>query len=129
MHFEYICEAVSRGIMDLNLDRELDTPVIFGVLAVLNEEQARVRAGLEKLSDVEILTPAHPGLCAAMITFRSPRVTHDKLFSRLLSEHKMRARPVTEENLNAVRVSLHLMNSPAECDGLVAGVAAILKKA
>ncbi len=46
MHFEYICEAVSRGIMDLNLDRELDTPVIFGVLAVLNEEQARVRAGL-----------------------------------------------------------------------------------
>ncbi len=90
---------------------------------------ARVRAGLEKLSDVEILTPAHPGLCAAMITFRSPRVAHDKLFSRLLSEHKMRARPVTEENLNAVRVSLHLMNSPAECDGLVAGVAAILKKA
>ena len=47
MHFEYICEAVSRGIMDLNLaSPETAVPVIFGVLAVLNEDQARARAGL-----------------------------------------------------------------------------------
>ena len=44
MHFEYICEGVSQGIMRLNAD--LHTPVIFGVLAVLTEEQARARAGL-----------------------------------------------------------------------------------
>ena len=48
MHFEYICEAVSRGIMDLNVAGAgaADVPVIFGVLAVLNEDQARARAGL-----------------------------------------------------------------------------------
>lgn len=44
MHFEYICEAVAQGIMRLNL--ESSCPVVFGVLATLNEEQARARAGL-----------------------------------------------------------------------------------
>mmetsp|Transcript_16492 Transcript_16492/g.40623 ORF Transcript_16492/g.40623 Transcript_16492/m.40623 type:complete len:175 (-) Transcript_16492:168-692(-) len=45
MHFEYICESVSRGIMDLGLKSGI--PVIFGVLTCLNETQALVRAGLE----------------------------------------------------------------------------------
>ena len=44
MHFEYICEAVTQGIMRLNLDSQI--PVIFGVLAVLNMDQAKARAGL-----------------------------------------------------------------------------------
>merc|ERR1719218_191564 len=44
MHFEYICEAVTQGIMRLGLDYK--KPVIFGVLAVLTEEQAKERAGL-----------------------------------------------------------------------------------
>jgi len=44
MHFEYICSAVSHGIMDLNVDKS--SPVIFGVLTCLTEDQARHRAGL-----------------------------------------------------------------------------------
>jgi len=41
MHFEYICEGVSQGIMRLNTDHPSETPVIFGVtLLCLNEEQA-----------------------------------------------------------------------------------------
>jgi 6,7-dimethyl-8-ribityllumazine synthase len=32
MHFEYIAEAVTQGIMRLNLDNEI--PVMFGVLCV-----------------------------------------------------------------------------------------------
>ena len=53
MHFEYICEAVTQGIMRLNLDGDNTPPgpVIFGVLAVLNEEQAKARAGLGEGSD------------------------------------------------------------------------------
>ncbi|PIR03628.1 MAG: 6,7-dimethyl-8-ribityllumazine synthase [Candidatus Magasanikbacteria bacterium CG11_big_fil_rev_8_21_14_0_20_39_34] len=42
MHFEYICEAVSQGIMRLNLD--YGKPVIFGILTCLNEEQAQERS-------------------------------------------------------------------------------------
>lgn len=41
MHFEYIAEAVSRGLMDLNL--QYGVPVIFGVLTCLTEGQAKDR--------------------------------------------------------------------------------------
>ncbi|KAI3319996.1 6,7-dimethyl-8-ribityllumazine synthase [Xylariaceae sp. AK1471] len=44
MHFEYIADAVSQGLMRVGLD--LGVPVIFGVLTVLNDEQAKARAGL-----------------------------------------------------------------------------------
>ena len=46
MHFEYICEAVSNGIMNLQL--KVEKPVIFGVLTCLTEEQALIRAGIDK---------------------------------------------------------------------------------
>jgi selenocysteine lyase/cysteine desulfurase len=84
---------------------------------------------LARLPGVEILTPAAPALRAAMVTFRTARVSHDQLFSRLLRDHAMRARPVTEQKLNALRVSTHLFNSPAECDALVAAVEKILRNA
>jgi 6,7-dimethyl-8-ribityllumazine synthase len=44
MHFEYISEAVSQGLMRVQLDTGV--PVIFGLLTVLNEEQGLARAGL-----------------------------------------------------------------------------------
>nr|1KZ6_A Chain A, 6,7-Dimethyl-8-ribityllumazine Synthase [Schizosaccharomyces pombe]1KZ6_B Chain B, 6,7-Dimethyl-8-ribityllumazine Synthase [Schizosaccharomyces pombe]1KZ6_C Chain C, 6,7-Dimethyl-8-ribityllumazine Synthase [Schizosaccharomyces pombe]1KZ6_D Chain D, 6,7-Dimethyl-8-ribityllumazine Synthase [Schizosaccharomyces pombe]1KZ6_E Chain E, 6,7-Dimethyl-8-ribityllumazine Synthase [Schizosaccharomyces pombe] len=44
MHFEYISEAVVHGLMRVGLDSGV--PVIFGLLTVLNEEQALYRAGL-----------------------------------------------------------------------------------
>ncbi|KAI0185980.1 6,7-dimethyl-8-ribityllumazine synthase [Xylaria flabelliformis] len=44
MHFEYIADAVSHGLMRVGLD--LGVPVIFGVLTVLNDDQAKARAGL-----------------------------------------------------------------------------------
>ncbi|KAL2020173.1 hypothetical protein VTK56DRAFT_8697 [Thermocarpiscus australiensis] len=44
MHFEYIAESVSHGLMRVSLDTGV--PVIFGVLTVLNDEQAKARAGI-----------------------------------------------------------------------------------
>ncbi|RKU42792.1 hypothetical protein DL546_003579 [Coniochaeta pulveracea] len=44
MHFEYIADAVSQGLMRVGLDTGV--PVIFGVLTVLTDEQAKARAGL-----------------------------------------------------------------------------------
>ncbi|KAL2212101.1 putative 6,7-dimethyl-8-ribityllumazine synthase [Sarocladium strictum] len=43
MHFEYIAEATTHGLMRVQLDTGV--PVIFGVLTVLNDEQALARAG------------------------------------------------------------------------------------
>jgi len=42
-HFTYICQSVSYGITQLNL--EYNIPFIFGVLTTLNIEQALDRAG------------------------------------------------------------------------------------
>jgi 6,7-dimethyl-8-ribityllumazine synthase len=44
MHFEYIADAVSHGLMRIQLDTGI--PLIFGLLTVLNEEQALARAGV-----------------------------------------------------------------------------------
>ena len=42
-HFDYICQAVANGIMNVNL--ETSKPVAFGVLTTLNKTQALERAG------------------------------------------------------------------------------------
>jgi len=44
MHFEYIADAVTHGLMRVQLDTA--APVIFGLLTVLSEEQGLARAGL-----------------------------------------------------------------------------------
>ncbi len=42
-HFDYVCKAITDGIMHLNL--QLQVPSIFGVLTVENEQQAIERIG------------------------------------------------------------------------------------
>ena len=42
-HFEYICQAVTNGILQLNL--ELPVPTIFGILTVDNQQQIDERTG------------------------------------------------------------------------------------
>ncbi|OCK75965.1 6,7-dimethyl-8-ribityllumazine synthase [Lepidopterella palustris CBS 459.81] len=44
MHFEYIADAVSHGLMRIQL--ESGVPIVFGLLTVLTEEQGLVRAGI-----------------------------------------------------------------------------------
>lgn len=42
-HFDYVCQSVTQGITLLNT--QLGVPVIFGILTVNTEEQARERIG------------------------------------------------------------------------------------
>lgn len=44
MHFEYIADSVSQGLMRVQLDTGV--PVIFGLLTVLSEQQGLARAGV-----------------------------------------------------------------------------------
>ncbi len=46
MHFEYISDAVSQGLMRVQL--ETGVPVVFGLLTLLTEEQGLERAGLDE---------------------------------------------------------------------------------
>ncbi|KAJ2442984.1 lumazine synthase [Coemansia sp. RSA 2424] len=49
MHFEYIADATTNGIMRVGL--ETGVPVVFGVLTCLTEEQAMQRAGIGRGAD------------------------------------------------------------------------------
>jgi 6,7-dimethyl-8-ribityllumazine synthase len=44
-HFDYVCRAVTDGVMQLNLS--LPVPTIFGILTVDNQQQADARIGGE----------------------------------------------------------------------------------
>lgn len=45
-HFDYVCDAVTRGIIDLNMSSSI--PVAFGVLTTDTVEQATERASMDK---------------------------------------------------------------------------------
>lgn len=90
---------------------------------------SRLAEQLALLPGVEILSPVAGPLAGAMVTFRSGVMPYDVLFKRLFYGHGFRCRPVSEEKLNAVRVSAHVFNTPAECDALVATAAEILRHA
>lgn len=49
MHFEYICDSVSHGLMRVQLDTGV--PVVFGVLTALTDDQALERAGIGRGED------------------------------------------------------------------------------
>ena len=47
MHFEYISDAVSHGLMKVQL--ETGCPVVFGLLTLLKEDQGKQRAGISAM--------------------------------------------------------------------------------
>lgn len=89
----------------------------------------RVRAGFEKIDGVEILTPSDPAMHGSILTFRTPKMPYGKIFERLLVDHHLRTRPVSEVGLDATRISTHLFNSLEECDRLIGALGEVLKKA
>lgn len=84
MHFEYIAQAASSGIMQVSLEAMI--PAVFGVLTVLNKEQAIARSsgakneglswgltavemGLARMSALGVGRPKEPSKDAAFVTF------------------------------------------------------------
>jgi selenocysteine lyase/cysteine desulfurase len=75
-----------------------------------------LQEGVRKLPKVEILTPEDPTMRASMTTIRHREVPWDKLNAYFGSDHKLRTRVVTEEGLNAVRISTHIYNNEEQVD-------------
>jgi selenocysteine lyase/cysteine desulfurase len=73
---------------------------------------------LFEIPGVTVLTPSDPTLRTGMTTLRTDRVPYRQLYA-YYSEAGIRCRPVSERELDAVRVSTHLFNSEAECDRVV----------
>ena len=82
----------------------------------------RVANGLRELRGVQVLTPRERALRASMVTFAIDGRPAGEVFGYLLDKHRLRCRPVTEDGLNAVRVSLHVFNTPYHAERVVAGV-------
>ena len=84
----------------------------------------RILDGIAGVGGIEVLTPRDDSLRGSMVAFRHPRAGAQTLFAYLRTEHGLRCRPVTEERLEAVRVSTHIFNTPSECDRVVKAVRA-----
>lgn len=82
--------------------------------------------GLLTLDGVEVLTPDDPAMRAGMTTYKVAGVRYDELYRRLLQDHKLRCRIVTERGLDALRVSTHVFNSRADCDRVIEGTKQII---
>lgn len=84
----------------------------------------RVQEELAGVEGLEVLTPRAEALRASIVTVRHARANAGRLFGFLLERHRLRCRPVTEQGLEAVRVSFHAFNSDAECTRVIAGMRA-----
>jgi selenocysteine lyase/cysteine desulfurase len=79
----------------------------------------RLVAALQAVPRVQLLTPTRADLRAAMVTFAVEGRSANAVFSHLMETQRLRCRPVTEAGLEAVRVSLHVFNTPEHCDRIV----------
>jgi len=85
-----------------------------------------LRHRLESISGMEILTPATDEMRSSMLTFRSASMPFSELNQKLSSRHKLRLRIVTEQDLNAIRVSLHVFNTEDHVERVVEGIKDVL---
>jgi selenocysteine lyase/cysteine desulfurase len=90
------------------------------------ELTSRLRAGLQTIDSVEILTPEPDPMRGSILTFRSDKMGYGELNQVLARDHHLRLRVVTEQDLNAIRVSLHVFNSEEHADRVIEGVRAVL---
>ncbi|MBT5901814.1 MAG: aminotransferase class V-fold PLP-dependent enzyme [Opitutaceae bacterium] len=80
---------------------------------------ARLRQGIEKIPSIEVLSPRHPQLSSSMLSFRTPQLGYRDMFSTLVNDFGLRCRPVSEQGLDAVRVSCHVFNTVDDIDHLI----------
>jgi len=87
----------------------------------------RLHEGLARIPKVTVLTPTAHGLRASITTFAVAGADAGKVFGYLLKEGGLRCRPVTEDGLQAIRVSTHVFNTAEECDRVVACVGSLIE--
>ena len=80
------------------------------------------RMALSDIPGLEILTPSHPEMHQAMITFRLKGRDGKDVAHELSTAHNCRCREVSERGLNAVRVSWHVYHQEGDVEELVSSV-------
>ena len=85
---------------------------------------AELHAACTGLEGITLLTPRPTAMRGAITTIRHARADAPRFFGYLMEKHRLRCRPVTEQDLGAVRISTHVFNSAAENERIVAAVRA-----
>jgi selenocysteine lyase/cysteine desulfurase len=116
----------------VGLGAAVDFIEAIGLERIAHYDQAlavSLQQGLRDLPGVTVLTPTDPALTAGITTFKTDKVPYDDLNRYLSREYGLRCRIVTENGLDALRVSTHLFNAADECERVVEGTRAALRDA
>jgi selenocysteine lyase/cysteine desulfurase len=81
---------------------------------------------LAKLDGCEILSPAERSARSSMITFRINGKNYNDV-TNTMSKDNIRVRPVSENELNGIRVSFHLYNDKNDLDRVTESIREIIK--
>ena len=87
----------------------------------------RLDAGLRAQPGVRVVSPAAPEVRSAMVSFQVDGVTGAEVVQRLWKMGPVRVRLVGENNLDYVRLSTHVYNTPDEVDRVVGMVGEIAR--
>ena len=80
-----------------------------------------LRQLLADIGQIHILSPDNEELRSSIVTFSHKKKSGDEMFRRL-NEAGYRCRPVREQGLSALRVSLHYSNTRTQVEGLATAV-------
>lgn len=82
---------------------------------------ARLASGLREIAGIRVLSPADDAMRSAMITFDHRDIPYLKMQEHL-NTFNLRTRGVSEGGLAALRISMHVYNTPEEVDRVLEGV-------
>lgn len=95
-------------------------------VAERGQELARyLQERLRNLPGVSILTPNSKARSGAITAFKAEQVSYRDLYKALREQYSLRCRLVSEQGLDAVRVSTHIYNDIRDCDQVVEATRAI----
>jgi selenocysteine lyase/cysteine desulfurase len=108
--------AAVRFLSDIGIDRVAERSRTLAL---------RLQAGIRNLPGLTLLSPRTNAQGSAITTIRMAQKPYNELFSLLMREHNMRTRVVTEEDLNALRISTHIFNTEDDIDALIEALTTI----
>ena len=108
--------AAVRFLTDIGIDRVAERSRTLAL---------RLQAGIRNLPGLSLLSPRTNAQGSAITTIQMAQKPYNELFSLLMREHNMRTRVVTEEDLNALRISTHIFNTEEDIDALIEALTTI----
>jgi selenocysteine lyase/cysteine desulfurase len=98
----------------------ISRPLIY---ARIRELGSQLRAGLQRIAGVEVVTPAHFALAAGIVSVRIPGRRPSELVERIAREDRIVVGRATHgAGFDAVRISVHPTNDAIDVDRAVAAL-------